>query len=178
MSRPLAGQRLRSGAEQVQAEWVRTRVKAMSSGQTYVFRYTAGANGYSVERFSPGELTLEATAGDWSASQASGEQSTPAPLERSLPEGVTFLAGRSDLDVDAAAALSGSMASPDQQQAVTPFALPESDGAVFFYPDGTTSTAKVVLRNEYGRTIEIMLRGVTGTATVGQISSVEEAPVP
>ena len=34
---------------------------------------------------------------------------------------------------------------------------------IFFYPDGSTSTAAVLLKNENGRCIEVRLRGLTGT---------------
>jgi len=37
---------------------------------------------------------------------------------------------------------------------------------IFFYPDGTTSTAAILLKNEAGRCIEIRLRGLTGTSMV------------
>ena len=37
---------------------------------------------------------------------------------------------------------------------------------IFFYPDGSTSTAAVLLKNESGRCIEVRLRGLTGKGTV------------
>jgi len=42
---------------------------------------------------------------------------------------------------------------------------------IFFYPDGSTSTAAVLLKNEAGRCIEARLRGLTGTGTVTGIST-------
>jgi prepilin-type N-terminal cleavage/methylation domain-containing protein len=41
---------------------------------------------------------------------------------------------------------------------------------IFFYPDGSTSTAAVLLKNGAGRCIEIRLRGLTGTGTVTGIA--------
>ena len=41
---------------------------------------------------------------------------------------------------------------------------------IFFYPDGSTSTAAMLLKNEAGRCIEVRLRGLTGTGTVTDIS--------
>jgi len=41
---------------------------------------------------------------------------------------------------------------------------------VFFYPDGTTSTAAVLIRNELGRYTEVRLRGLTGTGTLTDIT--------
>jgi len=37
---------------------------------------------------------------------------------------------------------------------------------IFFYPDGSSSTAAVLLKNEMGRCIEIRLRGLTGSGTL------------
>jgi len=42
---------------------------------------------------------------------------------------------------------------------------------IFFYPDGTTSTAAVLLKNEMGRCTEVRLRGLTCTATVTEITT-------
>jgi hypothetical protein len=41
---------------------------------------------------------------------------------------------------------------------------------IFFYPDGATSTAAVLLKNEAGRCIEVRLRGLTGTGTLTGIT--------
>ena len=38
---------------------------------------------------------------------------------------------------------------------------------VFFFPDGTTSTAAVLLKNQSERCMEVRLRGLTGTTTIG-----------
>ena len=52
------------------------------------------------------------------------------------------------------------------------------DGAVwstpiFFFPDGTTSTAAVLLKNDRGKCVEIRLRGLTGAGTIGEITTPE-----
>ena len=47
---------------------------------------------------------------------------------------------------------------------------------IFFYPDGTTSTAAVLLKNTSGRCIEVRLRGLTGTATLTEITLTENYP--
>ena len=51
-----------------------------------------------------------------------------------------------------------------------------SDGTIwstpiFFYPDGSTSTAAILLKNEADRYIEIRLRGLTGTSTATEIKT-------
>lgn len=37
---------------------------------------------------------------------------------------------------------------------------------IFFYPDGSTSTAAILLKNKVGSCIEVRLRGLTGTGTL------------
>jgi len=37
---------------------------------------------------------------------------------------------------------------------------------IFFYPDGTASTAAILLKNQAGRCIEVRLRGLTGTGSI------------
>jgi len=41
---------------------------------------------------------------------------------------------------------------------------------VFFFPDGTTSTAAVLLKNQSNRCLEVRLRGLTGTTSIGSIT--------
>ena len=53
-----------------------------------------------------------------------------------------------------------------------------SDGGVwstpiFFFPDGTTSTAAVLLKNDRDKCVEIRLRGLTGTGMICETTSVE-----
>ena len=51
---------------------------------------------------------------------------------------------------------------------------PGTDGTwsspIFFYPDGSTTTAAMLLKNEAGRCIEVRLRGLTGTTMVTEIT--------
>jgi type II secretory pathway pseudopilin PulG len=41
---------------------------------------------------------------------------------------------------------------------------------IFFYPDGSTSTAAVLLKNGAGRCLEVRLRGLTGSSMVTEIT--------
>jgi hypothetical protein len=44
---------------------------------------------------------------------------------------------------------------------------------IFFYPDGTTSAAALLLKNNRGHCIEIRLRGLTGIAKINEMNSTE-----
>ncbi len=45
---------------------------------------------------------------------------------------------------------------------------------IFFYPDGTTSAAAVLLKNDAGQCIEVRLRGLTGIGKATQLTSADE----
>jgi len=166
LDRALVRQRLVKAADQVRAAWCRARVDAMESGQSYVFRYKVDGN-----RFRVRARATEVTAGQelfGDVLDASTDQSglTEKNKSRPLPDGVTFLGGETAVDTRAALVISEG----DQTNAV---AEGWSD-PILFYPDGTTSTARLILKNENGRCIELALRGLTGTVTVGEILLVEE----
>jgi len=170
VSRPLASQRLRSAADQVRTDWTRARVKAMTCGETQVFRYAPDADRYSIECFTAAEMTLDNLAMA-SADMPGGATSPAARLgtERVLPEGVTFLVG-DNLGVGPPVAGVGGLGDASAAAMLDPAGSPY---AVFFYPDGTTSDARVALRNEYGRSIELWLRGLTGVINVGDVRTIE-----
>ncbi len=50
----------------------------------------------------------------------------------------------------------------------------EWSAPLFFYPDGTTSSAAVLLKNEAGQCIEVRLRGLTGIGKATNLTSEEE----
>lgn len=171
LDRPLATQRLRKAADSLRAEWGRARVEAMSSGQTFIFRCTPESGRYSVESFlgpeaAPDTALLEETDGSGDREQALADVHWH---ERSLPEGILFAAGRIAFD-----GRSQMVQSEEESLGATEATRTEP---ILFYPDGTTSTAQVLLKNEHGSLIELSLRGLTGVVTVGETFSWEE-PLP
>ena len=45
---------------------------------------------------------------------------------------------------------------------------------IFFYPDGSSTTAAILLKNDMGRCIEVRLRGLTGTSMVTDIAMISD----
>ena len=45
---------------------------------------------------------------------------------------------------------------------------------IFFYPDGSTTTTAMLLKNDAGRCIEIRLRGLTGTSMATEITLISD----
>ena len=164
MQKPLANQRLRSAADLVRAKWVAARVKARDSGDVYLFRYVANENRFAIECRRDPDTSTDSIWGDAAATSTASQPTAELQArEQTLPEGVTFV---------------GSETAPDTRAStIVSMGVSTATGGsepILFYPDGTTSTARLVLRNEYGRTIELSLRGLTGIVTVGETTAAEE----
>lgn len=99
---------------------------------------------------------------------------------RELPQEVVFLGADVQLDQRTLSQLSTLPEEPVPDFEVDPRERDRLQGTtettwgtpVFFFPDGTTSTVRMLLANEQQRTIEVWLRGLTGTTRVGRIQSV------
>lgn len=92
-----------------------------------------------------------------------------------LPKNIVFVASQTVVDERATAMMNyvsqtGNTANTMPAGASTDARSGWSD-PIFFYPDGTTSTARLILRNKEGMTIELLLRGLTGVVKVGQITA-------
>lgn len=167
LGRPLAVQRLRAAADQLRTDWVRARVQAMSTGHPYVFRYSLDTETYLIEPLLDSETSPDALLlGAEESLSAVAEQSVAsAARERRLPERIRFVAGQTSPSEASSQTPSGSMIAGSAELGTTE--------PIFFYPDGSCSDAQVRLENEYQRTIDLWLRGLTGVVTVGEVQSAE-----
>ena len=169
LDKPFAVMRLRKAADQIRAEWTTARVEAMNSGQTYLFRYALNENRFRIEGYSPqqgqGYSAFGTTLGE--TRQGLGNTGTvPEARQDVLPEGVTFVAGETAADTRAA------LIAAEMEQSGT-----EEAGwsdMILFYPDGTTSTTRLVLKNADDRYIEVQLRGFTGVITISETRGTQE----
>jgi hypothetical protein len=161
LRRPLADRRLRAGAEQLRAEWTKARVHAISSGRVYIFRYAPGTDQFRVES----QITIEAAVGDGSegtdAPNVAPDEGTIEPHRDHLPDRVQFVAGETEAD-----RRSETVA---MDRATLADASVEWAQPVYFYPDGTATSARITLENQHGSTIEVSLRGVTGVASMTSV---------
>jgi hypothetical protein len=148
LDRPLASQRLKSGADLVRSTLVKARVEAMHSGEVQLFRFLPESGEYQVERFAGLEGAVEQSG--FAAANLSGM----------LPDGILFLAAdRAETARDQAVEMSQVSAADDAG-----WSQP-----IMFYADGTTSTALLLLRGEYGMSLELSLRGLTGGVQVSEV---------
>lgn len=177
LMRPMAARRLQLAADQIRAEWVRARNRAMANGQTYCFQCELGGNGYMLVAYdasSYGTGSMEGLVDPGTGLQGS----SGVPLmqiaggegqRKELPERITF----ADAQVDGMAQMAALTEGPTAL--ATPGAPMDGlDGSsILFFPDGTTSSALVTLENEYGRRIDISLRGLTGAVLVSDLYDAE-----
>ncbi len=163
LDRAFDNQRLKKAGDLVRAEWARARVKAMSSGSTHIFQYMVEGEQYATHRRTSSEIDVESSAHD--APPGFGEAVFEAPVsfgaEQNLPEGVVFSGSETLLDSRAEMILGDASQFRQEREGWS--------DPIFFYPDGTTSTARLQLRNERGRFLELSLRGLTGVTTVSEV---------
>ncbi len=158
MDGPFANLRMRKAADKVRAEWVTARVEAMDTGRTFVFRYVP-----EKDRFIIKPHVRTETSGDQEYT-GFGERSAATVCD-SLPQGITFLASQTESDTRA----SGFGLDSDP----TVDSTSDWSDPILFYPDGTTSSAELTLRDKDGRCINLKLRGLTGVVKIGEVYSGE-----
>jgi hypothetical protein len=176
LQRPFDNQRLRKSGDLIRAEWCKARVKAMDTGLIHVFTYDA-SGAFQIQPWAGYDAGLEGNAAALAFATTSLEL-VSAPTEpmiggQQLPEGISFSSmetvgdSRSDAALSAAdASASGGTAQVRSTQTdVSP---------ILFYPDGTTSTARLVLVNSYQRHLVLELRGLTGVVKVSDVLTAEE----
>jgi len=170
LDRPISNQRLRKAADRIRTEWTRARVKAMTDGVTCVFRYTLYEDGYSIETegdsdFMPRDGTASSLGG-LTMDQAELPARSQEYSERKLPENIVFSAGETTYDTRSTMISSSGESRSSIQSGLS--------DPILFFPDGTTSTARLSLRNtEFDYEIELTLRGIIGAVSVSDTYTAE-----
>ncbi len=144
----LHGYRLRKTGDLIRAEWARTRNDAMETGEIHVFQYELNGRGYGSQPWVAGQSaqTTARAVGD----DDIGAGGNSSQYAEQLPDDIVFALGETAAD---------SRVEEDTgfASAATTTATP-----IVFYPDGTTSTARLVLKNDRDALIAVELRGLTG----------------
>lgn len=171
VSRPLENHRLRKSADQVRAEWTKARALAMESGRTYVFRYEPDADGYEVEPWYSDEDYLESSqlsgVGGVGTPVAAPNALTSTPVvTKHLPEGIVFVTSDTTQAAREQFAVQGTNALRNQDNSMS--------SPIFFYPDGTSSTARLFVKNPRAYYVKLTLRGLTGVVYVSDLLTGEQ----
>jgi prepilin-type N-terminal cleavage/methylation domain-containing protein len=158
---------LQDAARQLRIQLLEARLDAIQSGSVRLFRYQPGTSSYEVS--SGGDLdTVDqlglVTPGD--AANDDGPLSRgvngDASSQRELPDDIVFF----DPDAGPAVEFAGDLAGGGADQA---WSVP-----IVFYPNGRTLNARLRLGTpRYA--VDLSLRGLTGTVTVGEVQRLETA---
>jgi hypothetical protein len=155
---PLAQARMKASAQELQSLFGEGRLLAMSTGETCVVEYSAGGNEYRLQPLNAGEAAL--TDED---SIVDEQQALFNTQQRKLKDGVSF--ANQELIADDRGDSSAMLF--EQRQNKNPLGdLGAVQMRIFFYPDGTSSTARIILADQENRQIAVELRGITGMARV------------
>jgi prepilin-type N-terminal cleavage/methylation domain-containing protein len=160
---------LRSAGEQVRTEWNKAHIKAMKTGRIYVFRFQPGGRKFQIEPYTAEDDTLDAVSSTSTFAPPPQAEKDDPNSRNQLPEGIKFLEG---LTVE------------EERTKVVEEAMGIGAGGgewskpILFYPDGVSSDAWLVVADEHDSAIRVELRGLTGLAVIGDLTTPDEAQDP
>ena len=185
----LSKSRLQDSARQVRTELAKTRLKAIRTGVPHRFRFQLDGSQFEVGPQTPPLQSLEVPqpfANQTGVDRADdvrseSESASASPIANvathSLLTGVRFagfVSARLMPVVSSSRATSEQNAvlsrDYDENDADDEFSSVLWSSPIIFYPNGRTRNAKIRLLGERGFQIDVTLRGLTGTATVGELS--------
>ena len=178
----ISSRRLTQSIDKLRNEIMAGRVTAMRTGQAQVIRMTLQGQEYSIAPWLGGSEAQDASAGAtlMESGQVIQTQSTTGGGAKStselanstlqLSEGVLFSLVETLVDSRNALAI-------EQSGGAVSAGSSQGDGSglsspLLLYPDGSCTTAQVVLVDERGRRMAIQLRGVTGQLKTMRLSSI------
>ncbi len=159
--------RLRRGSDQLLAAWSDARVQAVQTGRTYEFLFQSESSLYRVQPWQVQQISDAVT--DPTAVAPVAADSTQAVLltyEAKLPEEIMFAEG----DAITLTAANERTVETLNQSGESVWSAP-----ILFFPDGSTSSASVLLRNERRLFQRITLRALTGVGRVSDVLTEDEA---
>ena len=159
----LADYRLTQAAESVRARWAAARIRAVDEGRAYQFTWSSEEGQY---RLTPVESATSGGVG--SVMRPSGVSPSPANepgIEEALAEGLRF--GPAPQMAEATG-LVGNMQPAAREAGFAAGETSALSGTIFFYPDGTTSDAVLVINDARDWSVELKLRGLTGVISVSE----------
>ncbi len=172
----ITSRRIFNSVENVRLELQRARLEAIKTGQAQAFRCQVGQSQFTVQPWLKASDSVEASAGATiitelgqaidTASTSSGVVSNmadPTAGQKLLEEGILFASADILNDMRS---LSEQSTSDSMQSAMSGWSQP-----ILFYPDGSATTAHIVIQNARGRRMAVQLRGLTGEAKVVEVAS-------
>jgi prepilin-type N-terminal cleavage/methylation domain-containing protein len=185
LNKSLKTWRLKSAADVVLTECNRTRSRAIRNGEIYVFRFALQSGRYMTapwlegnelpDGFEVPQIENPIAAGGGEIDEAASEElqfATSYKLKE-LPEEVLFLGiqfqTKSTADNLPDSGLDYEVLSGGDAISNSVWSAP-----ILFYPDGTSSPARIYLHNDRQQAIAITLRAMTGSGRVSEIETVND----
>lgn len=178
LDRAFERQKLRGAAEQVRMAWEDAKLKALKTGQAQVFQCQLDTGTYTIQplilhddvnnvgsgaTLITGGVAVQTSNTTFGLATDAADKSQFGSMQ--LDESVTFMTCQVATDSRTySLAMSGS-------GGLTAASVGK---IVVFYPDGTTSTAETLLRNQRGEVTGVQIRGLTGHSKILGLGSVEE----
>jgi Tfp pilus assembly protein FimT len=178
------GVRLRRAGDAVITRWAEARAQAIETGQVYQFRFTPKTAKYRLEPWTVANLEDNMAANGSvvrssqrrtadSVESATSDAATPATektlaesptLEAALPESITFAGGQTVVDDPVR-----------RERRVDALEKPDDwSSPILFFPDGSASTATVVLQNGVNQYVRLTIRGLTGATRASNVLTQKE----
>ena len=164
----LGDRRLVRAGDQVQIEMNRLRVDALRQGRVMMIEALTGGNSIRVKPFQSVADATEAIdeTGSQSALLAGATQGSVVTLAADQAERLVELPA--EVTIESVGVVSAARAAEIEQASLADQSAGWSR-PVLFYPDGSTSTAAIVLRHRTMGQLTVKLRGITGQATVSPV---------
>ncbi|MDZ4852923.1 MAG: prepilin-type N-terminal cleavage/methylation domain-containing protein [Pirellulaceae bacterium] len=172
----ITARKIFNAAENVRLELQKARLEAIKTGQAQAFRCQIGQTQFSVQSWLKASDSVEASAGativtelgqafdtESTSSGVASDSVDPTAGQKAIEEGVVF--ATADILNDMRA-MSEQTVSDSLQSSVSGWSQP-----ILFYPDGSTTTAHVVLQDVRGRRMAVQIRGLTGEVKILEVAS-------
>lgn len=188
---PMENHRLRMAGDIVRVHWSHARNKAMESGRTYVFKYQPDLGSFKIEPWHLDDDYLESSDLIQTGAGVGGVNGALAGANGGSTNGGSAISGAVPTSTTATSTIEigelpedilfvGSEAQADDRSAYLAATSSNEDvdvlwsDPIFFYPDGTSSTVRILVKNSRARYLMVSIRGLTGVVHVSDLLTVEE----
>jgi len=182
----VGSRRIKNSADRLFNELSEARVKAMKTGQAQVFKATLQGGEYSITPWLGSYDSADASAGATVTDGAGGVVETSAGAKggvstsevnteddiKQLDDRIQFFAVDTLIDTRSASAIESEGGTVPGVAGAAGAGSGESN-PVMLYPDGSGTTAQIVIADERGRRMVVQIRGVTGQISIFKTSSVD-----
>ena len=173
----LTSRAVHNGVEAVRVELLKARIEAIRTGQIQAFQCQVGSKEFAVQPWLSVNDQTEASAGATVVTQTGQTVETSAASGGLTSSMADTSAGQKTLEgnvVFADLQVASDRRSLAVQSDSNPSALAVSGASqsILLYPDGSSSTAHIVVQDARGRRMAVQLRGLTGQVNIVEMPSV------